>query len=140
MARYLLDTNVLVNIISGDYEALSNEILEIFDDYSNQLFTSSIAVLELQQLHRIGKIKPKKYRSIYELVFSIENDFNIPILPFGKEQSLVLSKLISVSNHNDPFDHAIISHAISDKLNLVSSDRKFDKYLNQNLKFVFNKR
>jgi tRNA(fMet)-specific endonuclease VapC len=140
MARFLLDTNVLVNIISGDYEAFSNEILDIFDDYSNQLFTSSIAVLELQQLHRIGKIKPKKYRSIYELVFSIENDFNILILPFGKEQSLVLSKLISVSNHNDPFDHAIISHAISDKLNLVSSNRKFDKYLNQNLKFVFNKR
>jgi tRNA(fMet)-specific endonuclease VapC len=140
MGRYLLDTNILVYLVLGYKDDISSNVLSIFGDYSSQLFTSSISVLELQQLYRIGKIKPKRYKSTQELVSGLGNDYNISILPFGELQISSLAKLNVPNGHNDPFDHAIISHAISDKLTLISSDSKFDKYSNQKLKFVFNKR
>jgi len=140
MGRYLLDTNILVYLVLGYKDDISSNVLSIFGDYSSQLFTSSISVLELQQLYRIGKIKPKRYKSAQELVSCLGSDYNISILPFGELQIANLTKLNVANGHNDPFDHAIISHAISDKLTLISSDSKFDKYSNQKLKFVFNKR
>jgi tRNA(fMet)-specific endonuclease VapC len=140
MGRYLLDTNILVYLVLGYKDDISSNVLSIFGDYSSQLFTSSISVLELQQLYRIGKIKPKRYKSSRELVSGLEKDYNIAILPFGEFQIASLANLTVPNGHNDPFDHAIISHAISDKLILISSDSKFEKYTNQKLEFVFNKR
>jgi PIN domain nuclease of toxin-antitoxin system len=43
-------------------------------------------------------------------------------------------------DHKDLSDHAIIAQAISDKIPLISSDRKFENYVSQGLNFVFNKR
>ncbi|MDO4728228.1 MAG: hypothetical protein Q4B43_04390 [Bacteroidota bacterium] len=74
------------------------------------------------------------------MIKAIENDFYFTILPFGVEQAKTLSKLQITGGHNDPFDHSIISHAITDKLVLVSSDGKFKDYTPQKLKFVYNKR
>jgi tRNA(fMet)-specific endonuclease VapC len=91
-------------------------------------------------LYRIGKIKTKKYKTVTALCDAIENEFYIKILPFAKQHTQTLSKLKIADGHNDPFDHAIISHAITDKLILVSSDRKFNDYVKQNLNFVFNRR
>ena len=42
--------------------------------------------------------------------------------------------------HNDPSDHIIISHAITERLPLISSDRRFEFYRKQGLDFVFNKK
>ncbi len=139
MNRYLLDTNILVYLLTGEIDFISSKVSLILEDYSTKLFTSSISILELQQLFRIGKIKPKQ-KSISDLVLALEEVFNINILPFGKFEITALAKLNVFPDHNDPFDHAIISHAISNKLILISSDKKFDKYTNQQLKFVYNKR
>lgn len=37
-------------------------------------------------------------------------------------------------------DHLIISQAISDRIDLISSDTKFKEYISQGLKFIYNKR
>lgn len=140
MARYLLDTNVLVYILLKDFDNISNETSQIIDDANNQLYTSSIVVAELLQLYRIKKIKSKDFRTAPQLYSAIENELNIEILPFTKEHTQTLSKLKVVEGHNDPFDHSIISHAITNKLILVSSDGKFKEYIPQKLSFVFNKR
>jgi len=142
MGRYLLDTNIVVFMIFGEHDNLSRDVLYILQDYENQLYTSSICVMELIQLYNIGKIdrKRKKYKTSLELLQAIEKDFNIIIKPFAREHTFTLSKLQVVDNHNDPFDHAIISHAITEKLTLVSSDTKFKHYVPQKLNFVFNKR
>ncbi|WP_172914055.1 type II toxin-antitoxin system VapC family toxin [Capnocytophaga canis] len=138
--RYLLDTNILIFILLGKQkDELSSEIRNIIDDYSNIICTSSICVTELVQLYRIGKIKPK-YKTAEAMVRAIENEFYIEVLPFDKNHTKTLSKLQIIDGHNDPFDHSIISHAITDKLFLVSSDGKFDSYTPQKLKFVYNKR
>lgn len=127
-------------MLMGEDENLSIQVQSILNDYNSQLFTSIIAVNELLQLWRIGKVKSKKFKTANDLVKSIETDLLIKIEPFSIQNLEVLSKLIVSENHNDPFDHAIISQAISDKLTLISSDTKFKHYASQKLKFVFNRR
>jgi tRNA(fMet)-specific endonuclease VapC len=139
MSRYLLDTNILVFIL-GDEEFLSSETKIIVDDYHSELYTSAINILELIQLYNIGKIKSKKYKSSSEWISAVSNEFYIEILPFTKQHTHTLSKLKIQAGHNDPFDHSIISHAITEKMILVSSDKKFEAYTRQNLLFSFNKR
>jgi PIN domain nuclease of toxin-antitoxin system len=138
--RYLLDTNIVAFFITSDFDNLTNETQEILNDYNNQLSVSSVAVVELLQLFRLGKIKPKKYKTADDLHNCIENEFYIKILPFAKEHTSTLSKLKIESGHNDPFDHSIISHAITEKMTLVSSDKKFQEYTSQKFLFSFNKR
>jgi tRNA(fMet)-specific endonuclease VapC len=140
MARYLLDTNILVYILLSEFDNLSNETKDILNDYNNQLYASSISVLELLQLFRIKKITVKKYKTPLELFTAIEKDFFIKIIPFAKEHLNTLSQLNIPANHNDPFDHSILAQAISEKMILVSSDKKFKEYTPQNLSLAFNRR
>lgn len=140
MARYLLDTNIIVFMILTDVDSISNDTQIILNDYSNQLFTSSVTVMEILQLFRIKKIKSKKYKTSTELFTAIEKDFYIKIIPFAKDHLNMLSQLNIPADHNDPFDHSIIAQAISEKMTLVSSDKKFKVYVPQNLKLAFNRR
>ena len=127
-------------MLLGEDENLSTQIQNILTDYSSQLFTSIIAINELIQLVRIGKIKSKKYKKTIEFINTIEFDLKIKIVPFTNKNLETLANLTIADGHNDPFDHAIISQAISDKITLISSDTKFKHYTSQKLKFVFNKR
>jgi PIN domain nuclease of toxin-antitoxin system len=127
-------------MLFGEKDKISQETQNILSDYNSQLFVSIIAVNELLQLWRIGKVKSKKFKIANDLIKSIETELLIKIEPFSIQNLEVLSKLIVSENHNDPFDHAIISQAISDKITLISSDTKFKHYTSQKLKFVFNRR
>ena len=127
-------------MLFGEKDKISQETQNILSDYNSQLFVSIIAVNELLQLWRIGKVKSKKFKIANDLIKSIETELLIKIEPFSIQNLEVLSKLIVSENHNDPFDHAIISQAISDKITLISSDTKFKNYTSQKLKFVFNRR
>lgn len=97
-------------------------------------------MLEVLQLVRIGKIKNKRYKTLLELHKAIGDVFFKGLLHFTKQHTKTLSKLTITKNHNDHFDHATIAHSITEKLILVSSDRKFQGYTNQGLDFDFNKR
>lgn len=140
MSRYLLDTNILVYILLSKFDDLSADTKGIIYDYGNQLFVSSLVVVELIQLHQLNKIQTKIHKTSLELVEAIEKEYFIKIKPFSKEHALTLSNLDRVKGHNDPIDHAIIAHAITEKLVLISSDRKFNAYVNKGLEFVYNKR
>lgn len=136
----MLDTNIVTFIVLGEHDNLSQDTSAILEDHDNQLYVSSVSVTEFLQLYRIGKVKPKQYKTSQQLHDAIEKDFYIKILPFGKEHTKTLSIINISDRHNDPFDHAIISHGITEKLTLISSDRKFEDYTAQNLNFLFNKR
>lgn len=140
MARYLLDTNILVFLLFADVDSISNDTQALLNDYNNQIYTSSVAVTELLQLYRIKKIKTKEFKTAKELYDAIENMLYIKIIPFAKEHVNTLSQLNIPADHNDPFDHSIIAQAISEKMILVSSDKKFKEYVPQNLKLAFNRR
>jgi len=145
MDRYLLDTNVVIRLVFGYYDELSADVRGVLYDHGNRLYMSVVSAMELVQLYRLGKIdggKKKKYKRSEDLIHDVESSFSITALRFDREHIKSLSELVTVPNHNDPFDHAIIAHAITEKLTLVSSDLKFESYaaLNPNLKFVLNKR
>lgn len=137
--RYLLDTNILVHLVREDKDKISHDIWNIIDDFSNRMYASSISIVELFQLYRIGKIKTP-FKTKEAMIAYLETQYYVDILPFGRIQAEALAGLDIHSEHNDPFDHAIIAHAVADNLTLVSSDRKFEQYTEQSLRFAYNER
>lgn len=135
--RYLLDTNILVHLVREDKDKISYDIWNIIDDFSNRMYASSISIVELFQLYRIGKIKTP-FKTKEAMITYLESQYYVDILPFGKIQAEELAGLDIHHEHNDPFDHAIIAHAISNKMVLISSDRKFEHYAEQGLDFINN--
>ena len=53
-------------------------------------------------------------------------------------RTLASLQINEAQDHKDPFDHIIISQAISHKLTLISSDTKFPFYRKQGLKLKEN--
>jgi len=57
----------------------------------------------------------------------------------SKEHLRTFTKLDLVEDHNDPSDRLIIAQAITEKIPLISSDKKFPKYRKQGLDLIFNR-
>lgn len=140
MKRYLLDTNILVFLGTFNVSEISLDVADLLSDYGNKFYTSSISIIELLQLYRIGRLNLKKGQKIHDVLDYLQNELAIETVPFTKSHTETLANLSISDGHNDPFDHAIISHAITDRYTLISSDRKFKDYECQRLQFVFNKR
>jgi PIN domain nuclease of toxin-antitoxin system len=119
---------------------LSNNVMHLLEDYSNLLYISSESVKELIHLFQTGKITHKKWETPDDMIYSIENDWNVTIKYIKKEHLLTLASLNRVDNHNDPNDRLIIAQAITEKLPLISSDRKFEHYRKQKLQLIYNKK
>ena len=137
--RYYLDTNILIFMLSGDRDNIEVSVRDILYDFSNILYTSSIALNELILLYKIGKIKFLICKSVQEVLDKIEKA-GIEIKFYGKHHISQYVNLELSEGHNDMNDHAIIAQAISDKIPLISSDRDFKNYASQGLEFIFNKR
>lgn len=76
------------------------------------------------------------------MVKSITDDYCFQIRPVTEQVLLTYADLRpnEQEDHKDPSDHVIISHAMSERMPLISSDRKFVYYLPQGLNLVFNER
>ncbi len=135
--RYLLDTNIFLFMLM-DREQIHRDVAVILNDYENLLYISTISVQEIIHLYQTHKIK-----NVWKLADNIIPtilEAGLILLPVKKEHLATYANLSLVLNHKDPNDRVIISQAITEKLTLVSSDKKFLEYTNQNLQFVLNKR
>ena len=139
--RYYFDTNILAFILFDKRleDNCDRNVRDIVSDYQNIFYVSSIALRELVKLYNDGELKSIKYKSIDDIFFLLE-EYNIEIKPFTKQHVTTYGKLSLTTDHKDPNDHMIISQSISDKIPIISSDRKFKLYESQGLKLVFNKR
>jgi PIN domain nuclease of toxin-antitoxin system len=139
--RYIIDTNIFV-YIAQDYSSLSREVLDIISDYSNTLHISAESVKELIVAYNNKRLFTNKWKSAEEMVAAIEDEYYVKILPLSKEHMKTYSTLSinSIDDHKDPSDHVIISHAITNKMPLISSDQRFPYYTEQGLDLIFNKR
>ena len=139
--RYYLDTNIIAFILFDKRleDNCDRNICNILSDCENIFYLSSIVVRELVKLYNDGVLKSINYKSCKDL-FSFIEELNYEIKPFTKQHVICYAELSSVDDHKDPNDHMIIAQSISDKIPLISSDRKFKHYENQGLKLVFNKR
>ena len=139
--RILIDTQIFIFLVQ-DFSSLSREVVSLLSDYANTLHMSAESVKELIVAYNNKGLLTKKWKTAEEMVAAIEDEYYIKILPVSKEHMKTYSKLSinSIDDHKDPSDHVIISHAITNKIPLISSDRRFPYYTNQGLDLIFNER
>ncbi|MBR6088144.1 MAG: toxin PIN [Prevotella sp.] len=142
MGRYLIDTNIFTFLATNDRESVCRDVNEILDDYETELLMSMESVRELIVAYRAGKLISRYFGSPLDLIETIEHDYNIRIIPVDMEVMRTMAKLVvnKAEEHNDPSDHVIISQAITMKLPLISSDRKFPFYEKQGLELIYNRK
>lgn len=141
--KVYLDTNILIFALMDDDE-LSADVKAIMDDCSNLMYTSSVCIHEAIHLCQIGKLentRKKKARTIRpEVIMQMVKDFGIEIIPVSCHHLAVYASMPIDEDHRDPNDRLIIAQAIADRVPLVSSDRKFSRYVRHGLSFIFNER
>jgi len=137
--RCYLDTNILIFVLSNDKDGLNVQTIEILEDYSNTFYLSTVVLKELILLYKEGRLKYLKYKT-YKDIFDAIEMLNYQIKPVTKQHLFVYAGLTPAPEHKDPNDHIIIAQSISDKIPIISSDKKFKLYEKQGLQFVFNKR
>ena len=132
MNRFLIDTNILTFFLR---ELLDRNTENLLQDYSNQIYISSISVMEFINLVQSERVKSKKIDK-ENLTKMIEEKLGFTILYVTKYHLEELEKLPLVPKHNDPNDRLIIAQAISNRLELVSTDTKFVHYCQYGLSLI----
>ena len=142
--KYFLDTNIIIILYEGRYNELRPFVLEILQDSKNSFYASSISLLEIAQLYRKKRFKGVDYtivdtgeKIIKQILKAV---YLVKILPFEDKQAFVAGRLDFVPKHNDPNDLAILAHAISEKMTIISCDDKFPFYQKQGAKVIHNQR
>jgi PIN domain nuclease of toxin-antitoxin system len=137
MARYLLDTNIVLFALQHPRE-LERDVLDVLTDYNNLFYISTISIQEMIHLFKRNKIKTT-WKTPNDILPAIKAA-NFEILPVKTEHLATYANLSTTESHNDPNDHIIISQAITEKITLISSDHQFENYVKQKLDFIFNSR
>lgn len=139
--RYLLDTCILIHYTT-DRGLLSRDVYAILDDYENRLYISAETVRELVIQFNKGKLVSKYWKSAESMIDAIKDEFLINVLPLKEEHMRTYANLRinTAQDHNDPSDHVIIAHAITNRIPLITDDGKFEFYRNQGLELIVNKK
>jgi PIN domain nuclease of toxin-antitoxin system len=135
--RYLVDTNIVIFLFREE-DRLTKDTVYILDDDRNQIYVSSETLKELILLWESGNFVVKGWKSPEPIIDFIVNEMNYGIKPMTEEHLRTLANLPRFEDHKDPFDRAIIAHAITEGITLISSDTKFDRYERYGLDLIFN--
>ena len=142
MARLLLDTNIIVFLLTNEDDSLCRDVRAILEDYDNEFLISMESVKELLVAYRTKNLLTKFFKTPTQMIESIQRDYNIRVLQVDMEVMRTMSALTinEAQEHYDPSDHVIIAHAITLKLPLISSDSKFSFYQSQGLDLIYNEK
>ena len=80
----------------------------------------------------------KRWKTAEDVLTFVENELGIEFLPIRRDVGYAYSRLQlnEAQEHNDPSDHMIIAHAITERMALMSSDTRFPFYRNQGLELI----
>lgn len=139
--RYLLDTNIFV-YLATDPELLNKDVQTIIQDADNVLCMSMESVKELVVAYRRKGLWAKRWKTPEDIINSVINEYYINVLPLHEEHMRTFARLTinEAQGHFDPSDHLIISHAITERMPLISSDHLFAFYRKQGLDLIFNEK
>jgi len=135
--RYFIDTNIFLFVIQ-ERDKLSRDVWNILNDYENKIYICSESIIEIILLLRVGRIEMPMWKTTEDIFSSLE-EWGFVVDYIKKEHILALGKIEPILGHKDPFDHAIMAHAITNKVPLISSDTKMQNYRNQGLNFIWNR-
>ncbi len=138
--RYLIDTHIFI-WYAKERHKLSRDVLSILENYENQIYVSSETLKELVLLWNKKPDIRRWWNSPLDLLRSVEDDYSIYVDYLHKEHYEMYARLNinETQEHNDPSDHIIISHAITNRMALISADTRFPWYRNQGLELIENK-
>ena len=115
-----LDTHVLVRLYLGEIRSLSPVARRAMEE--NELLASAAAVLELQFLHEIGRLRPAAPKVMDVLGQAI--GLRVCGLPF----QLVVENALGESWGRDPFDRLIVGNARANDASLVTKDERIRQH------------
>ena len=131
--KYLIDTHILIWLaISPD--SISESILEIMENPSNDLYISTVSLWEIAIKLSIKKLDLKGLE-ISDLV-QICQEQGIKIIQLPISSVMQYKNLPIKQNHKDPFDRALISICIADNYVYLSHDSALDQYRQDGLVFI----
>ena len=137
--RYLIDTNVLIDIVEQSGDGLSCNAQAVVADYENLIYISSESVKEFIHLAQENRIALKKEFRSLEVFDLIENSLGFNVKYVSREHLRTFAGLAPVEGHRDTNDRIIIAQAITERMPLISSDSKFSKYRKMGLEFISNR-
>lgn len=137
--RLLLDTNIYVFMVN-DRQSLTKDVSELIEDPENLKYLSIVSLQELITAFRTKKLLSNIWKSEAEMISFVLNDPSVEIdnTDINVIRTLAALQVNEAQDHKDPFDHIIISQAISHRMTLVSSDTKFAFYRKQGLRLIEN--
>lgn len=142
--RVYLDTNILAFMVGQDrWTSIGDDVRGVIKDYDTLLLSSSVCFAELVHLIQIGKVRipgQKDVRKASILALKRLEELGVSMVPTTMEHIKTLMELPLYDDHRDPNDRLIIAQAMSDRVTLISSDRKFMRYGRYGLDFIFNER
>lgn len=136
--RYLLDTCAFVDAVT-DPDNLGYNICTLMEDYENEFCISIETVREVILKYKHKHVWTKVWPTAESIVDAIYTEMPFTVLPLNKEHLRTYANLSfnEAEGHKDPSDHIIISHAITNRIPLISRDRKFDFYRLQGLQLIY---
>ncbi len=137
--RYLIDTHIFI-WYAKEQDYLTPEVLTILENWENQIYVSSETIKELVLLWNKKPDVRRWWKSPLELIRDVEDGYGIRVDYLHKEHYEMYARLQinEIQNHNDPSDHVIIAHAITNRMPLISADTRFPWYCNQGLELIYN--
>jgi PIN domain nuclease of toxin-antitoxin system len=115
-----VDTHVLIWIGKGDRESISADALRALGD--NDLLVSPAAVLELELLHEIGRLRDPAQKVLAMLEAQI--GLRVCRLPFHE----IVTHALHEKWTRDPFDRLITANAKAAGAPLVTKDERIRKH------------
>ena len=131
--KYLIDTHILIWLAISPNE-ISDTILEIMENPSNDLYVSTVSLWEIAIKLSIKKLDLQGLEISDLVQICQEQGIRIVQLPVS---SVMQYKNLSIKqNHKDPFDRALISLCISDNYIFLSHDTKLEQYKQDGLIYI----
>lgn len=125
--RILLDTHIALWAIA-DTEKLSDEVIRLLEQESNEVFYSEASIWEIAIKH---KIKPENMPISEEEFVALCESTGFTRLPIEAEHIFMLKTLVRFKDapkHNDPFDRLLLAQAKYENLKLLTHDLQFSYY------------
>lgn len=135
--RLLLDTCAVIDLMT-DPDSLGQGFKSLYDDPENIPYISAETERELVVHFNNKRLLSKYFENSDDMLWILQKHYGLRVLPVTDAvmHTYAQLELNLAQNHRDPSDHVIISHAITERLALLSSDEKFPFYRAQGLDLI----
>lgn len=135
--RLMLDTCAIIDLLV-DMDNLSKGAQALIEDPDNILFASAESMRELVVHFNNKRLLNRYFKTSTDVLKAVETELDIEFLPIRRDVGYQYSRLTinEAEDHRDPSDHIIISHAITERMPLLSSDTRFPFYREQGLDLI----